>query len=48
MTDAENVVVARFGVTAERGFLPRQDPIARLPATLADWDQLASNLPKLM
>src|SRR6201988_5171091 len=48
MTDAENVAVARFGVNAERGFLPREDPIARLPAALADWDELASNLPKLM
>ena len=48
MTDAENVTVARFGVTAERGFLPREDPIARLPSALAEWDELASNLPKLM
>jgi indoleamine 2,3-dioxygenase len=48
MTDAENVTIARFGVTAERGFLPREDPIARLPSALAEWDELASNLPKLM
>ena len=32
MTDTDNVTVARFGVTAERGFLPREDPIARLPS----------------
>ena len=38
MTDAENVSIARFGVTAERGFLPRVDPIARLPSALAEWD----------
>ena len=48
MTDAENVTDARFGITAERGFLPREDPIARLPSALAEWDELASNLPKLM
>src|SRR5246127_3485664 len=48
MTDAENATVARFGVTAERGFLPREDPIARLPSALAEWDELASSLPKLM
>lgn len=48
MTDVENVTDARFGITAERGFLPREDPVARLPSALAEWDELASNLPKLM
>lgn len=48
MTYTENVAAERFGVTAERGFLPREDPCARLPSALAEWDELASNLPKLM
>jgi indoleamine 2,3-dioxygenase len=48
MTNAEIVTAALFDVTAERGFLPRKDPIARLPSALSDWDELANNLPKLM
>ncbi|MUM35626.1 hypothetical protein, partial [Mycolicibacterium sp. CBMA 361] len=48
MTDVENVAAERFGVTAERGFLPRDDPLGHLPAPLAAWDELARNLPKLL
>jgi indoleamine 2,3-dioxygenase len=48
MNYVENVAAERFGVTAERGFLPRDDPLGRLPSALAEWDELASDLPKLM
>ncbi|MUL67907.1 hypothetical protein BOO86_25775 [Mycobacterium sp. CBMA 234] len=48
MTDVENVAAERFGVTAERGFLPRDDPLGHLPSPLAEWDELARDLPKLL
>jgi indoleamine 2,3-dioxygenase len=36
----------RFDVHAERGFLPELDPERALPAALALWQELASELPK--
>ncbi len=36
----------RFDVSPERGFLPEQDPVGRLPEALALWQELASELPK--
>lgn len=35
-----------FDVSPERGFLPDPDPTADLPAALAPWQELASELPK--
>ena len=32
----------------ERGFLPLQDPLRRLPKAFDDWEQLALRLPKLL
>ena len=37
-----------FDLSRERGFLPDQDPARTLPAELAPWDELASDLPKLL
>lgn len=31
-----------------RGFLPQQDPLERLPKTFSQWENLATNLPKLL
>ena len=35
-------------VDAERGFLPRPDPLARLPARFDAWDEVAADLTKLL
>jgi indoleamine 2,3-dioxygenase len=40
--------LARFGVDPLRGFLPPVDPLARLPAAYALWDEIAAELPKLL
>jgi indoleamine 2,3-dioxygenase len=32
----------------ERGFLPQQDPLRRLPKAFDDWEELALRLPKLL
>jgi len=36
----------RFDVSEQRGFLPEHDPERALPAPLAPWQELASELPK--
>jgi indoleamine 2,3-dioxygenase len=36
----------RFGVHPQRGFLPEHDPVRALPAEIALWQELASELPK--
>src|SRR5215208_5341946 len=36
-----------FGISRDRGFLPAQDPLDRLPAAYARWDDLGRDLPKL-
>ena len=38
----------RFEVDPERGFLPARDPLGRLPAAFAAWDELGAELPKLL
>ncbi len=38
----------RFDVCAERGFLPEQDPLQRLPELYAPWEELAADLPRLI
>ncbi len=40
--------LATFDVTPERGFLPAQDPLRRLPAGFDAWEQIAGDLPKLL
>ena len=35
-------------ITAERGFLPPEDPLISLPEPFADWEQAAHQLPKLL
>lgn len=44
--NATNGDFKRFDVHPERGFLPEQDPERALPAPLALWQELASELPK--
>ena len=34
-------------VSHERGFLPLQDPLSRLPSSFDEWENIAVNLPKL-
>jgi indoleamine 2,3-dioxygenase len=38
----------RFGVSGERGFLPEPDPLLRLPAPFAAFEELAGELPRLL
>src|SRR5688572_30064003 len=37
-----------FGISRERGFLPQQDPLDRLPGAYARWEELGRDLPKLL
>ena len=39
---------AAYQVDPVRGFLPRQDPLERLPAGFEAWDRLASRIPALL
>src|SRR4030081_3601211 len=36
------------GVDPQRGFLPAKDPLTRLPAAFAVWDEIGYDLPKLL
>jgi indoleamine 2,3-dioxygenase len=40
--------LASYEVDAERGFLPRPDPLERLPKEFAAWEEIGRELPKLM
>lgn len=40
--------LSEFAIHPERGFLPAEDPLTRLPATFAVWDELGADLPKLL
>jgi len=40
--------LSRFAIHPERGFLPAEDPLTRLPAAYAPWDELGADLPKLL
>jgi len=44
--NAANVELKQHDVSPERGFLPDPDPARALPAPLALWQELASELPK--
>ncbi|MDW8235855.1 MAG: hypothetical protein RMK98_04450 [Bacteroidia bacterium] len=37
-----------YQISAERGFLPEQDPLPYLPEALSAWDEYAYDLPKLL
>jgi indoleamine 2,3-dioxygenase len=37
-----------YGISAERGFLPEENPLLSLPPYYQAWDQLGSQLPKLL
>jgi indoleamine 2,3-dioxygenase len=39
--------IAAFEISRERGFLPLQDPLPRLPKTFDAWENVAQRLPKL-
>src|SRR3954447_6786229 len=40
--------IAAPNLDSERGFLPSQDPLTRLPKDFDAWEDVASTLPKLM
>jgi indoleamine 2,3-dioxygenase len=42
-----STLIAARELNPERGFLPSQDPLRRLPPAFDDWENLASSLPKL-
>src|SRR5437762_7451917 len=37
-----------FHVSAERGFLPKPDPLPRLPVLFEVWEAVAAEMPKLL
>lgn len=41
-------LLARHSVDPVRGFLPAEDPATNLPGKFAEWEELASELPKLL
>jgi indoleamine 2,3-dioxygenase len=45
---AEAQSLCDFEVSEERGFLPIPDPLIGLPAAFSAWEELASELPKLL
>jgi indoleamine 2,3-dioxygenase len=40
--------IAAFEISSERGFLPLQDPLIRLPNEFEPWESVAQRLPKLL
>src|SRR5260370_31904073 len=40
--------IAAFEISHERGFLPFQDPLTRLPKAFDAWESVAQRLPKLL
>jgi indoleamine 2,3-dioxygenase len=37
-----------MSISPDRGFLPRQDPLAHLPRAFGPWEEIAADLPKLL
>ena len=37
-----------YNVTTERGFLPKEDPLQRLPSYFDPWEDLVVQLPDLL
>jgi indoleamine 2,3-dioxygenase len=49
MAQADHLdMLSRFEVDQQRGFLPSEDPLERLPAAFDDWEIAALGLPKLL
>jgi indoleamine 2,3-dioxygenase len=48
MLTSEITSLADFGIDPVRGFLPATDPLRRLPASFAAWDDLGADLPALL
>ena len=48
VADGHVIDLRSFQVQPERGFLPRPDPLMRLPREFAPWEELARELPKLL
>jgi len=46
--DADASFLEEFQVSAERGFLPAPDPLARLPVLFEIWEEIAAEMPKLL
>jgi indoleamine 2,3-dioxygenase len=40
--------LSKFDMSSARGFLPEADPLRRLPAAYAPWEDVAGELPKLL
>jgi indoleamine 2,3-dioxygenase len=47
-THSVRIDLDAFAVNRERGFLPAEDPLQRLPAAFNAWEELAHDLPKLL
>ncbi|HEX4170429.1 MAG TPA: hypothetical protein VHZ55_33610 [Bryobacteraceae bacterium] len=41
-------LIAAHGLSCQRGFLPLEDPLLRLPKSFDDWETVAHSLPKQM
>jgi indoleamine 2,3-dioxygenase len=46
--DDDTTVMQRYGIHPVRGFLPAEDPLQRLPAEYAAWEELGEALPALL
>ncbi len=46
--DDTHAIMQRYGIHPVRGFLPAADPLVRLPAEYAAWDELGAALPALL
>src|SRR5262249_33389999 len=44
----KNLLQEKFRVSPERGFLPVPDPLRRLPPLFDVWEEIATELPKLL
>lgn len=47
-TQSQGIDLAAFGVSRERGFVPAEDPLDRLPAAFKPWDDAIADLPALI
>ena len=48
MSDVSTTPGEDFRPTHDRGFLPAEDPLPRLPSEFGPWEELAAELPKLL
>jgi indoleamine 2,3-dioxygenase len=40
--------LSSFGIDPQVGYLPKRDPLQRLPRAYAEWEEIAAQLPKLL